>query len=70
MTDSHIVEALTVQKSFGKLEVLKGISLTVNQGQIVSLMGPSGSGKSTFLRCVNHLETINGGELRVFGQTL
>jgi polar amino acid transport system ATP-binding protein len=67
MTDSHIVEALTVQKSFGKLEVLKGISLTVNQGQIVSLMGPSGSGKSTFLRCVNHLETINGGELRVFG---
>ncbi len=63
----NVVEATAVHKYFGKLEVLKGITLSVDQGQIVSLMGPSGSGKSTFLRCVNHLETINGGELRVFG---
>jgi polar amino acid transport system ATP-binding protein len=62
-----IVDAIEVCKSFAKLEVLKGISLTVRPGEIVSLMGPSGSGKSTFLRCVNHLESINGGELRVFG---
>jgi polar amino acid transport system ATP-binding protein len=62
-----VVSALDVCKNFGALEVLKGISLEVAHGQIVSLMGPSGSGKSTFLRCVNHLERINGGELRVFG---
>jgi polar amino acid transport system ATP-binding protein len=62
-----IVESLGVCKSFGRLDVLKGITLSVDPGEIVSLMGPSGSGKSTFLRCLNHLETINGGELRVFG---
>jgi polar amino acid transport system ATP-binding protein len=62
-----VVSSVGVCKNFGSLEVLKGISLEVAQGQIVSLMGPSGSGKSTFLRCVNHLERINGGELRVFG---
>jgi polar amino acid transport system ATP-binding protein len=61
------VQAREVCKRFGALEVLKGITLDVNPGQIVSLMGPSGSGKSTFLRCVNHLEKINAGELRVFG---
>jgi polar amino acid transport system ATP-binding protein len=64
---STIVHAHGVCKRFGTNEVLKGISLDVDQGQIVSLMGPSGSGKSTFLRCVNHLELINSGELRVFG---
>jgi polar amino acid transport system ATP-binding protein len=69
MTASDLthVHARDVCKRFGSLEVLKGISLDVSPGQIVSLMGPSGSGKSTFLRCVNHLETINAGELRVFG---
>jgi polar amino acid transport system ATP-binding protein len=66
-TSGPVVEALGVCKNFGRLEVLKGITLTVDHGEIVSLMGPSGSGKSTFLRCLNHLETINGGELRVFG---
>ncbi len=63
-----LVSAIDVHKSYGRTEVLKGISLAVEPGQIVSLMGPSGSGKSTFLRCVNHLETINGGELKVFGE--
>jgi polar amino acid transport system ATP-binding protein len=63
-----VVNAIEVHKSYGRTEVLKGISLSVQSGQIVSLMGPSGSGKSTFLRCVNHLETINGGELKVFGE--
>ena len=63
-----VVDAVEVHKSYGRTEVLKGISLSVQPGQIVSLMGPSGSGKSTFLRCVNHLESINGGELTVFGE--
>ncbi len=63
-----VVNAVEVHKAYGRTEVLKGISLSVQSGQIVSLMGPSGSGKSTFLRCVNHLETINGGELKVFGE--
>jgi polar amino acid transport system ATP-binding protein len=66
-SSQSVVSSVGVCKNFGSLEVLKGISLEVAQGQIVSLMGPSGSGKSTFLRCVNHLERINGGELRVFG---
>jgi polar amino acid transport system ATP-binding protein len=63
-----VVDAFEVHKSYGRTDVLKGISLSVQQGQIVSLMGPSGSGKSTFLRCVNHLESINGGQLTVFGE--
>jgi polar amino acid transport system ATP-binding protein len=63
-----IVSARAVRKRFGSLEVLKGIDLDVYPGQIVSILGVSGSGKSTFLRCINHLETINGGELRVNGE--
>ncbi|WP_214322170.1 amino acid ABC transporter ATP-binding protein [Nonomuraea sediminis] len=57
-----------VRKSFGKLEVLKGISLTVERGQVMCLLGPSGSGKSTFLRCINHLEKIDAGRLAVDGE--
>jgi polar amino acid transport system ATP-binding protein len=60
-----MVDARSVRKSFGSNEVLKGISLTVEQGQVLVLLGPSGSGKSTFLRCINHLETINGGRIYV-----
>ena len=57
-----------VRKSYGSLEVLSGIDLVVMPGQVTCLIGPSGSGKSTFLRCVNHLESIDGGRLAVNGQ--
>lgn len=60
-----LVSAIGVRKSFGKNEVLKSISLDVNQGQVLCLLGPSGSGKSTFLRCLNHLETIDAGRIYV-----
>nr|WSW71654.1 amino acid ABC transporter ATP-binding protein [Streptomyces sp. NBC_00995] len=63
-----MVHAEGVRKRFGKLEVLKGIDLTVDAGQVCCLLGPSGSGKSTFLRCINHLETVDGGKLSVDGQ--
>ncbi len=62
-----MVEARSVYKSFGALEVLKGVSLTVMPGEVMCLIGPSGSGKSTFLRCVNHLEQISAGRLYVDG---
>ncbi|MFJ1958178.1 amino acid ABC transporter ATP-binding protein [Streptomyces microflavus] len=62
-----MVHARGVRKHFGKLEVLKGIDLTVERGQVCCLLGPSGSGKSTFLRCINHLEKIDGGTLAVDG---
>jgi len=63
-----MVKAEAVHKSFGRLEVLKGISLEVAPKEVMCLLGPSGSGKSTFLRCVNHLENIDGGRLSVDGQ--
>jgi len=63
-----MVKAEAVHKSFGHLEVLKGIDLEVQPSQVVVLLGPSGSGKSTFLRCINHLEQINAGRLSVDGE--
>ncbi len=63
-----MVSARGVHKAFGRLEVLKGIDLTVHRGEVLCLIGPSGSGKSTFLRCINHLEKIDGGELSVDGE--
>ena len=63
-----MVSARAVHKAFGRLEVLKGIDLTVRRGEVLCLIGPSGSGKSTFLRCINHLEKIDGGELSVDGE--
>ena len=63
-----MVRADEVHKSYGKLEVLKGVSLTVAPGEVTCLIGPSGSGKSTFLRCVNHLEKIQAGRLWVDGE--
>ena len=63
-----MVKAESVYKRFGRLEVLKGISLEVQPGQVVCILGPSGSGKSTFLRCVNHLEKIDAGRLWVDGR--
>ncbi|MEV7648261.1 amino acid ABC transporter ATP-binding protein [Arthrobacter sp. NPDC089319] len=65
-----IVSAQGVRKSFGNVEVLKGISLDVQAGQVACLLGPSGSGKSTFLRCINHLEKIDGGQLWVHGERI
>lgn len=65
-----MVDARKVRKSFGSNEVLKGIDLQVEKGQVLCLLGPSGSGKSTFLRCINHLETINGGRLYVDGELM
>jgi polar amino acid transport system ATP-binding protein len=62
-----MVKAERVHKRFGRLEVLKGISLEVAPSEVMCLLGPSGSGKSTFLRCINHLENIDGGRLWVAG---
>jgi polar amino acid transport system ATP-binding protein len=63
-----MVKAEGVHKRFGRLEVLKGITLEVRRGEVMCLLGPSGSGKSTFLRCINHLEKINSGRLSVDGE--
>jgi polar amino acid transport system ATP-binding protein len=63
-----MVRAEGVHKSFGRVEVLKGINLEVQPGEVLCLLGPSGSGKSTFLRCINHLEKINAGRLSVDGE--
>ncbi|WP_395110371.1 amino acid ABC transporter ATP-binding protein [Actinomadura sp. SCN-SB] len=62
-----MVRAENVHKSFGRLEVLKGIDLEVRPGEVTCVIGPSGSGKSTFLRCINHLEKIDAGRLWVAG---
>jgi polar amino acid transport system ATP-binding protein len=63
-----MVKAESVRKSYGRLEALRGIDLEVARGEVVVIVGASGSGKSTFLRCINHLEKIDGGRLWVDGQ--
>jgi polar amino acid transport system ATP-binding protein len=63
-----VVEARGVAKQFGDLHVLKGIDLTISKGDVTCIIGPSGSGKSTFLRCINQLETLDGGYILVEGQ--
>ena len=65
-----IVEVKDVHKSYGKNEVLKGISLDVEEGEVVVMIGPSGSGKSTFLRSLNKLEEINSGQIKINGWDL
>ena len=60
-----MVKAEALSKSFGSNLVLKSISLEVQRGEVMCLVGPSGSGKSTFLRCINHLETVTAGRLMV-----
>lgn len=60
-----MLRACNVHKSYGANEILKGINLEVNKGEVMCLLGPSGSGKSTFLRCINHLEKINAGRIYV-----
>jgi polar amino acid transport system ATP-binding protein len=65
-----VVSATDVHKSFGRLEVLKGVSLEVHRREVVFICGPSGSGKTTFLRCMNHLEKINSGTISVNGHSI
>jgi len=68
MTGMPMVLADRVSKNFGANRVLRGISLEVNAGEVLCIVGPSGSGKSTFLRCINHLERVDAGRLSVDGQ--
>lgn len=65
-----IIEVKSLKKSFGDLEVLKDIDLSIEEGEVVSIIGPSGSGKSTFLRCLNRLEKISGGHIIIDGHDL
>ena len=66
--DQPIISLKDVHKSFGKLEVLKGISLDVQKGEVICIIGPSGSGKSTLIRCINALNDIQSGSIKVEGQ--
>ncbi|MFD7185131.1 amino acid ABC transporter ATP-binding protein [Streptomyces sp. NPDC056637] len=68
--DTPMVQAEAVHKAFGSNQVLKGVSLEVKAGEVACLIGPSGSGKSTFLRCLNHLEKIDAGRIRVDGKLM
>ena len=67
MSSRPMVEVKGARKAFGDNEVLKGIDLTVGRGEIIAIIGPSGSGKSTLLRAINHLETLDGGEVWLDG---
>ncbi|RAS02497.1 amino acid ABC transporter ATP-binding protein (PAAT family) [Cupriavidus alkaliphilus] len=65
-----MIAARDIYKSFGPLQVLRGVSLTLRKGDVTAVIGPSGSGKSTLLRCLNHLEVIDRGTLHIEGETL
>lgn len=69
-TGTPLVEIRNIHKNFGNLEVLKGVDFSVNEGEVVCLIGRSGSGKSTLLRCINLLERPDDGEIRVFGEDI
>ncbi|WP_027602097.1 MULTISPECIES: amino acid ABC transporter ATP-binding protein [Pseudomonas] len=69
-TQEPVIQALEVHKAFGELDILKGVSLEVRRGEVVVLIGASGSGKTTFIRCLNHLEDIQGGTIRVNGELM
>jgi len=69
-TAEVVVSAIGVHKSFGQLAVLKGVSLEVKRREVVFICGPSGSGKTTFLRCINHLEKVDSGTIRVNGHLI
>src|SRR5665648_1170248 len=66
----RLVHAVNVMKSFNDVQVLKGIDLDVRKGQVICLLGPSGSGKTTLLRCINQLETIDGGRIWIDGELM
>jgi len=66
--DQPIISIMDVHKSFGSLEVLKGVSLDVRKGEVICIIGPSGSGKSTLIRCINALNPIASGSIKVEGQ--
>jgi polar amino acid transport system ATP-binding protein len=68
--DTPIVQIRDIHKSFGRLEVLTGVSMDITRGEVVAIIGPSGSGKTTFLRCLNRLEPISAGEISFKGQLL
>ena len=63
-----MLTAKGIRKRFGATEVLRGVSLSMEKGEVVAIIGPSGSGKSTFLRCLNHLETVDAGEIQLEGE--
>lgn len=65
-----MIDIRDVRKSYGNLEVLKGVSLSISKGEVVAMIGPSGSGKSTLLQCINGLETISSGEIVVDGTSV
>ena len=70
MTDTVLIETRNLTKSFGGLQVLKGVDLQVHQGEAIAVIGPSGGGKSTFLRCLNLLETPDSGDVIFEGQKI
>ena len=70
MTDTVLIETIKLTKSFGGLQVLKGVDLQVHQGEAIAVIGPSGGGKSTFLRCLNLLEQPDGGDVIFEGQKI
>jgi len=65
-----MIHAENLHKRFGAVEVLKGVSLSMQKGEVIAMIGPSGSGKSTFLRCLNHLELINKGTIAIEGEVM
>ena len=70
MTDTVLIETRNLTKSFGGLQVLKGVDIQVHQGEAIAVIGPSGGGKSTFLRCLNLLETPDSGDVIFEGQKI
>ena len=69
-SEAAAVSVANLRKSFGSLEVLKGVSLSAKEGDVISILGASGSGKSTMLRCINMLEVPDSGEIRIGGETI
>lgn len=66
----EIINVSNLKKSFGELEIIKGISFTVHKGEVLGIIGPSGSGKSTILRCISQLEDVTGGSITICGEKL